>query len=412
MARVLWIGDAGCHTGFGRVSHAIGDRLVLNHGHDVHTLAINFDGDAGKWPTAMKLYRANLKDPRDTYGTARYVELLGELMPDVVFMLFDPFVVMKLLFRNRHDTEMILSRFRPILGYIPVDGINQPDTWQRLPDVFGSQLETMEGGTGPRYQPVAMSEFGRKILGDVPLIPHGIDTDRFRPVSERSPMTTSTGVVVKNKRDAKRAVGVDPDGFMVLRVDRNSDRKNYADSWKALVPLMRKHTDIHAWFHCKGQGDGLELPELFSRDPGTAPRFNFPGRHNTITGWAEEDLAVLYNAADVFMSTSWGEGFGLTLGEAAATGLPIVAQNVSSIPEVVGPGGLLIEPERLITVFAGHDQWLPRVDAFTEAIDYLYTSSGARRDLGEKGRAHVASSFSWDEAAAQFSELIEGLARS
>ena len=35
MARVLWLGDAGCHTGFGRVTHAIGERLVRDYGHDI-----------------------------------------------------------------------------------------------------------------------------------------------------------------------------------------------------------------------------------------------------------------------------------------------------------------------------------------------------------------------------------------
>jgi glycosyltransferase involved in cell wall biosynthesis len=220
---------------------------------------------------------------------------------------------------------------------------------------------------------------------------------------------TSTGIPVKNKKDAKLAINVDPDSFLVLRVDRNSVRKNYADTWKALQPVMERHPEILAWFHCKPQGDGLEMPELFSRNEKTAKRFLTPGRLTTFRGWEQQDMAVLYNAADLFVSTSWGEGFGLTLGEAAACEVPIVAQNVSSIPEVVGPGGVLIEPERLITVFAGHDQWLPNVDAFSDAIEKLYSSRGARRDLGQKGRQHVLDNFSWDHAAAQFDELITGL---
>lgn len=411
MARVLFIADAGAHTGFGRVTHSIGDRLVTKYGHDVHCLAINFDGDAGKWPTPMKLYRANRNDPRDVYGTARYVEMLGEVMPDVVVMIQDPFALMKLIFRNKHDTDLILARFRPIIAYMPIDGINQPETWQKLPTVFRDQLEPMEGGTGPSFHPVAMSRFGQKILKSAPMIYHGVDDKIYRPAAPDAPLTTSTGLKVTSKREAKQAVGVDPDGFMVLRVDRNSDRKNYADTWRALVPLMKKYPDMHAWFHCKGQGDGMELPELFSRDEETASRFTFPGKHNTVQGWQEQDLAILYNAADVFVSTSWGEGFGLTLAEAAATAIPIVAQNCSSITEVVGPGGLLIEPERLIAVFAGHDQWLPNVPEFTKAIETLYLDRDLRRDLGEAGRNHVLTSFSWDTAAAEFSSLIDGLAQ-
>ena len=51
MARILWIGDGGCTTGFGRVTHAIGDRLVRSYGHDVHVLATNYDGDY--WPCLL-----------------------------------------------------------------------------------------------------------------------------------------------------------------------------------------------------------------------------------------------------------------------------------------------------------------------------------------------------------------------
>lgn len=415
MSRVLWLGDAGCHTGFAKVTHAIGDRLVLNHGHDVHVIATNFDGDAGKWPTPMKLYRANKIDARDVYGQRRFVELLAEVVPDVVVMLYDPFVTMKFLFRNEFDQGMILSRARPVLAYLPIDGINQPENWQKMADVYTKLEKVDDDSPEPSFTPVAMSKFGQDILNvrfpGAPLVYHGVDIETFRPATSTAPLVTSTGMVIKNKKDAKRAVNVDPDSFLILRVDRNSHRKNYADTWKALQPVMERHSDVVAWFHCKPQGDQLEMPDLFSRNEKTAKRFYTPGRFNTNQGWEEQDMAVLYNAADLFVSTSWGEGFGLTLAEASACGLPIVAQNCSSITEVVGPGGILIEPERLITVMAGQDQWLPNVDAFTEAIEKLYLSRGARRDLGQQGHDHVVANFSWDTAAAQFDELITGLAQ-
>jgi glycosyltransferase involved in cell wall biosynthesis len=118
-------------------------------------------------------------------------------------------------------------------------------------------------------------------------------------------------------------------------------------------------------------------------------------------------MNAVYSAADLFVSNSRGEGFGLTLAEAAMAGVPIVAQNVSSITEVVGPGGRLIEPSQRITVPSGEDVCLSDIGAFTEAIEELYLSAGARRDLGKAGRKHVLSSFSWDEAAQKFHAVIE-----
>lgn len=388
--KVLWLGDAGSHTGFARVTHGIGERLV-DKGHDVYVLAINYDGD--HWPTNMKLFVPNKLVPTDIYGQSRFVELLGTVEPDVVVMLNDPFVIAKFLFRNKWDEDKILLQYRPILAYMPVDGTGQPSTWSVL---------------GKVTMPVLMSRFGRTWMPDAPVVWHGVDTEQFRPAKEKG-YVSSGGSVVNSKRDAKRALGYDPDGFLVVRVDRNSRRKDYASTFKALVPVMKRHTDIQVHFHCKPTGeDGVELPQLFSREPDIADRFFVPGDHNTRKGWTEDDLAILYNAADLFVSTSWGEGFGLTIAEAVACGVPVVAQNVSSITEVVGPGGKLIDPLTTITVTSGEDQWLPDVAAFTDEIEHLYSAGGTRRKLGEAGRTHIKQ-FSWDEAARRFDLLLTEL---
>lgn len=378
--KVLWLGDAGCHTGFGRVTHSIGERLVRDFGHDVHVLAVNYDGD--HWDTNLKLYVANKLVPNDLYGQSRYVEMLANVEPDVVVMLNDPYPIMKFLFKNNWDTERILLQYRPILAYMPIDGINQPTTWDMLKQIT---------------QPVVMSEFGRTWAPEAPLALHGVDTETFKPR-----MT---------KREAKKQMGYDPDGFLVVRVDRNSRRKDFGATWKALVPVMKRHKDIQVHFHCKWTGDdGVEIPQLLSREPDVADRFYQPGQHDTRKGWPEESLATLYTAADLVVSTSWGEGFGLTNAEALACETPVIAQNVSSMPEVIGPGGVLIEPVGTVTVTSGEDQWLPDIPAFSEAIEHLYTAGGTRKKLGKAGREHIVKTFSWDEAAKVFDQVLTRLA--
>jgi glycosyltransferase involved in cell wall biosynthesis len=409
MPRVLLLADAASTTGFARVSHAIGNRLVRKYGHEIHCLAVNYDGDAGKWDTAMKLYLPNKYREKDVYGTSRFVELLAEVMPDVVMIINDPYVVLKHIFRNKFDEELILARTRPIIAYIPIDGYNQPPAWKNIPKLI-STLPPIDGGTGPAFIPVAMTKFGADFLGTELMIYHGIEGDFFRPI-EDGPMTLSTGDVVTTKQEIRRLIGVPEDSFLVLRVDRNSGRKNFGDTWRALVPVMKRHADVHAWFHCRAEGDSMEIPQLISREPDLVDRFHWPGQFSTRHGWAEQDLAALYNAADLFVSTSSGEGFGLTLAEAAASGVPIVAQKISSIPEVVGPGGFLLKPERLFATESGQDLWLPDVKAFTDAIERLYGSSALRQQLGQAGREHVLKSFDWDTAAEQFHELITRVAQ-
>ena len=404
MARVLWYGDAGCTTGFGTVSQAIGDRLVEKYDHDLHALAVNFQGDY--WKTSMKLYVPTLRNARDVYGQSRVVEMLAKVVPDVTVILNDPYVVLRLLFRNKQDTELALARVSPIVAYMPVDGTNFPSGWPKLPELVAGLEAWPAGRPAPSFQPVVMSEHGRSLFPGAPLVYHGIDTDLFRPISAARPIEFSTGLKAATKTEARAVFGIPADAKLILRVDRNSFRKNYADTYRAVAPLMKRDPDIHVWFHCLTEGDDVELNQVVQRDMSIADRFHWPDQFNTRQGWNVNDLVGLYNAADVFVSTSWGEGFGLTLGEAAACGLPIVAQNVSSIPEVVGPGGILLEPERLTAAPSGQDQWLPDVAAFTSAIDRLLQSKGARRSLGEAGRQHVVNSFSWDEAAKRFHELI------
>ena len=406
MPRILLLADAGATTGFAVAAHGIGDRLVTDYGHDVHCLAVNYDGDY--WPTPMKLYRPTLRRGDDTYGTSRFVELLAELMPDVVMILNDPYVVLRHIFRNKFDEELLLARTRPIIAYMPVDGTNQPPHWGILPELVG-KVPPVRGGTGPRLVPVAMSKFGQEFLGG-PMIHHGVDHDVFHPLSE-GPITIQTGQVITTKAEMREVIGIPEDAFLVIRVDRNSHRKNYGDTWRALTPVMQRHKDVHVWFHCRAEGDQLEIPQLISRDPLTAERFHFPAEFSTKHGWENSTLAALYNAADLFVSTSMGEGFGLTLAEAAACGLPIVAQKVSSIPEVVGPGGFLLKPERIHATESGQDQWLPDVKKFTDAIEHLYSSPAQRESLGAAAREHVVASFNWDTAAKQFDELITRVAQ-
>lgn len=407
MARVLWLSDAGCTTGFGTVTHAIGDRLVTDYGHDISVLAVNYRGD--HWPTPMKLYVPTLRDARDTHGTSRFVEMLAMVMPEVVVSLNDPLVLARHLFKNPRDPQAHLARTAPILAYLPIDGINYPQTVLRLPE-FVARLEPVTGGTEkPQLVPVVMARHGNLAYPEAPLVYHGVDTEAFRPVATR-PLTMSDGTVVRSKGDAKRKLEIPPDATLIVRVDRNSLRKNYADTVAALVPVMRRDPKVHAWFHCDSEdAAGIDLNLYVSRYPDVMGRFHWPGRYSNNIGWKTEDLVAVYNAGDVFVSTSSGEGFGLTLAEAAACGLPIVAQNVSAIPEVVGPGGILLEPERTTVPLSGQDNWLPNVEAFTVAIDQLIQSRGARRELGEAGRKHVTETFSWDQAARRFDALINAV---
>ena len=60
---------------------------------------------------------------------------------------------------------------------------------------------------------------------------------------------------------------------------------------------------------------------------------------------SDEDLAAIYSAATIYIHPSWYEGFGIMILEAFASGVPVVTSNTSSLPEVVGDAGLLVDPK-------------------------------------------------------------------
>lgn len=402
MAKVLVLSDAGCTTGFGRVSHSIFERLVRDYGHEVHVLATNYRGDP--YPsildpgltTPLRLWVPTLFRGDDMYGKSRIVELLGNIEPDVVVMYNDANIVLSHLFDNVYDPNRYLLQYRPIITYLPVDGFNLPPLWTgMLPKITNV---------------VAMSKYGQGLYPGSKMVYHGLDTDTFYPVTER-PIVLPNGEKLRSKRECKKAFGFDGDAFVIGRVDSNSGRKDYAASWRALVPVMVRHKNVQVHFHCDEvkAGHGVNLKTLRSREPEIMDRFFFPGQRGSHVGWSDVEMNALYNAFDLFISTSRGEGFGLTSLEAIACGIPVIAQNVSATPEVVGPGGVLLEPRGLLTVPNGEDYWLPDPEAFTNAIERLYSSAGARRSLGEAGREH-AKTFSWDVAAQKFDVYIRQLA--
>lgn len=403
MARILWMGDAGCHTGFARVTHSIGERLVLDYGHDVTVLASNYSGDF--WPgianpnvQPLKLYTAMPPGSgakaaqRDVYGARRVVEMLYKVEPDVVIMLNDAQPFLALLFDNPFDPDRMLLHNKPIIFYVASDGTNLPPRWTTL----APQVADV----------IAMSKFGQSQYVPSDLAYHGVDGNEWWPV-ESKPIVTSHGHVLRTKGECKRAFGYDDDDFLVGRVDTNSGRKDFAATWKALVPVMKKHKNIKAHFHCSNKTNpAVELPALFSRDIETSSRFTTPSLKTDFVGWPQADMNALVNAFDVVVSTSRGEGFGFSNAEALACGVPVIAQNVSAIPEVVGPGGILIDPQRMITAPTGQDNWLCDIDAFSGAIETLYDDVELRRKLGIAGHEHVMRTFSWEDAAAVFDRHI------
>jgi len=109
---------------------------------------------------------------------------------------------------------------------------------------------------------------------------------------------------------------------------------------------------------------------------------------------SEEHMSALYSGADVFVFPSFLEGFGLPPLEAMACGVPVVATNRTSVPEVLGEAPLYVEPE-------DHK-------AICEAIQTVFEDGNLRSRLIESGLRRCAE-FSPARTAAAMQEVLREL---
>lgn len=110
-------------------------------------------------------------------------------------------------------------------------------------------------------------------------------------------------------------------------------------------------------------------------------------------GWiSPAEKPALYSAASLFAFPSSYEGFGLPPLEAMACGTPVVASDSSSLPEVVGSGGLLVPPDDS--------------EAWSEALASLLEDNSKRQMLGDAALAH-SRRFSWHRTAEATAAVYE-----
>ncbi len=215
---------------------------------------------------------------------------------------------------------------------------------------------------------VVGSEFSRRQLREtlgvridhVAVVPYGVDT-KFAPRPARMDLAERWGLSGRQ---------------VVLFFGGLKPRKNLEtmlDVWTAVAPA---HPDARLVV----AGAGALLGDLRRR----AERLGL-AQSVVFTGYVPEaEKADYFNLADVFFFPSAMEGFGLAVGEAMSSGLPVVVSNRGSIPELVvdGEGGFVSDPADPAR--------------FAERLRLLLGDAALRRKLGQANAARIEERFRWD----------------
>lgn len=175
--------------------------------------------------------------------------------------------------------------------------------------------------------------------------------------------------------------------FFILYFGAIEPRKNIIGLIKAFEQLKDRHNNkknlklviagIKGW--------------LFDKIIKTAKDSRYAG-DIIFTGFVEDqDKLYVYNLASVFVYPSFYEGFGFPPLEAMACGLPTITSHVSSLPEVVGNGAIMIDPYN--------------TDEITQAMDLCLSSEDLKSELKERGLTQ-AKKFSWQKTVRETLEWI------
>ena len=107
---------------------------------------------------------------------------------------------------------------------------------------------------------------------------------------------------------------------------------------------------------------------------------------------ADEDLPMLYNCAEIFVYPTLYEGFGLPPLEAMACGTPVITSNTSSLPEVIGDAGIMVDPTD--------------INSLCESMYILLTDKEMRNRLSSMGRER-SSMFSWENTSKKILKVYD-----
>lgn len=302
MKRLLWIGDACCHTGFATVSRNVLGNLCETW--DVHVLGINHHGDPHNLP--YPVYPA-MRDG-DPYGVNRFYEILAVVRPDIIVVNHDTWNVARFL---TADVSI------PIVGYMPIDGPHIRRDICTLLNRLSCAIWYTEYG---RDEAIRCGYLGRHEI-----IPHGIDLGRYKPF---------------DKEWAREVLGfpIPTDATLIGNVNANRFRKRLditMDVFARIRAQWPKEKD-EPFFYVHSQPnngyDGWDLNELIAFY-GLSGRVLIPQGVNSFEGFPEEKMPWIYSSLDVQISTTMGEGWGLTTMEGIACGTMQVVPDFAALPE-------------------------------------------------------------------------------
>ena len=245
----------------------------------------------------------------------------------------------------------------------------------------------------------------------IQVLPHGVDTDVYKPLPGRAEL----------RRTFWQTEFAGPDDFLMLNVNVNQRRKDVGRSLEVLKAVRELGVPAKLLMHMSCiSDDGLHL-EKIGRQLGLECNVHWSHHdHLFVRGqgkFKEADMNQLYNIADLYLTTSLGEGWGLGITEALAAGVSVAVPDHTSCREIadgLAQGGMatkrVVLPVEENFVMQGLDnsRCRKRVDvvAAAYAIKSYYDAGSWRYADWRKLTPEVEEWLCWDRIAREMRKLF------
>ena len=394
--KVLWWANAPyCPTGYGvgtrgvvdRIKHLYDLRILCFWGLEGRALFLNDILHYPKWFSPLGDDAARL--------------ICNNWKPDLLITFFDIWVgEMQEGNTGRDFFNSIHDHWVP---WIPVD---------HDPSPIGITNQARKA-----YHPVTMSKFGQEALRKEGIentyIPLGVDTSTFKPTEDKG-ADVSWSLTHSLPLDEQNYIEWQPDDFIIgiNAAPKDPVRKNFTGMFEAFQTFLDQNPDARkdARMYLQSTRNfptGWPLGKL-ARDRDVSKYIRMTHPYNMYLGFNDDSISRLTRSWDVHMNLATREGFGLSIIEACASGVPPITSDFTSMPELTKGHGWCVDYTGLVLTNLLSYGCVPDTFEAAEAIGEAYNSPDKTKELGEKART-FSLDYDWNLIANQWSTLIDKL---
>ena len=390
------------YTGYSKVSYGILQELskvpnldLIHFGFQKHPSPAP---DFRPYPSNLDVIdAASLENPlQQGFGFQALVEQIKKKSPHVVMIYNDMAVVSKFLEEIR-KTGFIP---RPFKVWVYCDQVYDCQH-QAMIDILNRDTDRVF--TFTNYWKKQLKEQG--VTRPISILGHGFDPNTFFTVP----------------RDlARKSLKLPEDAFIIMSLNRNQPRKRYDIMLMAFVELLAKYPTKPIVLLCicdKGEKGGWWLFDIFVRElkKKSLSIEQFGNRlmiSSQDMAFKDEDINILYNIADIGISTADGEGWGLCTFEQMGVGIPQVVPDIGGYKDYCSSNNtMLVKP--------AHSYYLPSVYSpvggeahvcnphdVCMAIEEYLNDSEKRKVHGQKAKETVLG-YTWSKAVKGLVKAIQ-----